>query len=157
LRQWLADFGVEHFETQEPSDLEYDSQLRVVAEWRDTETLRKDHLDNAATEVMLEGAERGDRLVARWYMLPIARIAKAYSVALNWFGGVGPVPEGMSARSALKHDSYTSRHAVIRSKMTVGVERFQKELGFMPPYWELLRIARAASEFEQPEAKSIKN
>jgi hypothetical protein len=145
LRQWLADFGVSHFETQEPSDLEYDSQLRVVAEWRDTETLRKDHMDNAATEVMLEGAERGDRLAATWYMMPIARVAKAYSVVLNWFGGVGPVPEGMSARSALKHDSYASRHAAIRSKMTAGVERFQKEHGFMPPYWELLRIARDAA------------
>jgi hypothetical protein len=35
LRRWLADFGVRHFETQEPSDLEYDPQLSVVAEWRD--------------------------------------------------------------------------------------------------------------------------
>src|SRR5262249_3111516 len=32
LRRWLADFGVRHFETQEPSDLEYDPQLVVVAE-----------------------------------------------------------------------------------------------------------------------------
>jgi hypothetical protein len=42
LRKWLSAFGVTHFETQEPSDLEYDPQLVVVAEWRDPETLRKD-------------------------------------------------------------------------------------------------------------------
>ncbi|MCK7517747.1 MAG: hypothetical protein MZV64_08560 [Ignavibacteriales bacterium] len=35
----LAGFGVKYFETQEPSDLEYDPQLSVVAEWRDLETL----------------------------------------------------------------------------------------------------------------------
>ena len=28
-------FGVEHFITQMPADLEYDPQLSVVAEWRD--------------------------------------------------------------------------------------------------------------------------
>lgn len=32
LRRWLSAFGVRHFETQEPSDLEYDPQLVVVAE-----------------------------------------------------------------------------------------------------------------------------
>ena len=36
---WLSDFGVEHFITQMPADLEYDPQLSVVAEWRDPETL----------------------------------------------------------------------------------------------------------------------
>ena len=158
LRQWLADFGVEHFETQEPSDLEYDSQLRVVAEWRDTETLRKDHMDNAATEVMLEGAERGDRLTAQWYLLPIARIAKGYSVVLNWFGAVGPVPEGMSALSALKHDEYATRHATIKSGMTKGVAQFQQQHGFAPPYWELLRLARsAAASSEQTNSNQIKH
>ena len=41
LKTWLAAFGVRNFITQEPSDLEYDPQLRVVAEWRDLETLKK--------------------------------------------------------------------------------------------------------------------
>ncbi len=47
---WLHDFGVENFVTQMPSDLEYDPQLSVVAEWRDRETLFKDHIDNAAMD-----------------------------------------------------------------------------------------------------------
>jgi len=142
LRNWLSDFGVEHFETQEPSDLEYDPQIRVVAEWRDTEILRKDHYDNAVTEVMLERADQGERLVSRWYMLPIARIAKAYSVVLNWFGGVGPVPEGMSATSALKHDWYAKRHAAIKEGVIRKAEAFSSERGYAPPYWWLLRFAR---------------
>jgi len=53
VRSWLATFGVRYFETQEPSDLEYDPQLRVVAEWHNPETLYKDHLDNAVIDVML--------------------------------------------------------------------------------------------------------
>src|SRR5438034_8361217 len=79
LRRWLASFGVRHFETQEPSDLEYDPQLVVVAEWRDAATLRKDHIDDAVIDAMLEGAEAGDVLSYAWYRLPVGRLAKAYS------------------------------------------------------------------------------
>ena len=146
LRTWLADFGVEHFETQEPSDLEYDPQLRVVAEWRDTEVLRKDRFDNAVTEVMLERAELGERLVARWYMLPVARLAKSYSVVLNWFGTIGPIPEGMSATSALKHQWYAEEHAKIKNGLVNKAEAFRAERGYFPPYWWLLRFARDVVE-----------
>jgi len=76
LRKWLEGFGVTHFETQEPSDLEYDPQLRVVAEWREPATLKKDRIDNAVTEVMLEGAEKGDNINYQWYLLPFSRIVK---------------------------------------------------------------------------------
>lgn len=145
LRNWLSDFGVEHFETQEPSDLEYDPQIRVVAEWRDTEILRKDHYDNAVTEVMLERAEQGERLDSRWYVLPIARLAKAYSVVLNWSGAIGPVPEGMSATSALKHDWYATRHAAIKEGVIQKAEAFKSERGYAPPYWWLLRFARTVA------------
>ena len=58
--RWLSYFGVTHFETQAPADLEYDPQLAVVAEWRDPETLWQDHVDNAVVEAMLEGADEGD-------------------------------------------------------------------------------------------------
>jgi hypothetical protein len=145
LRTWLADFGVEHFETQEPSDLEYDPQLRVVAEWKDTEVLRKDRYDNAVTEVMLERAEQGERLVSRWYMLPVARVAKAYSVVLNWFGREGPVPEGMSATSALKHQWYADRHEKIKEGVLRKAEKFHQERGYAPPYWWLLRFGRESA------------
>src|SRR5436190_1265485 len=47
VTSWLSAIGVKHFETQEPSDLEYDPQMRVVAEWRDSGTLSQDHADNA--------------------------------------------------------------------------------------------------------------
>ena len=76
LRRWLASFGVKNFETQEPSDLEYDPQMLVVAEWRDPGTLFADHIDNAVIDAMLEGAERGDRLEYPWYQLPLVRLAK---------------------------------------------------------------------------------
>jgi hypothetical protein len=107
---------------------------------------------------MLEGADRGDRLVAHWYRLPLARIAKAYSVVLNWLSGVGPVPEGMSALSALKHDSYASRHSAIKSEVQKSMEQFQRQHGFAPPYWQLLRLARIAAEDSgKPGSKLIKN
>jgi hypothetical protein len=142
LRKWLAAFGVRHFETQEPSDLEYDPQLVVVAEWRNPETLRKDRMDNAVTEVMLEGAEKGDELSYKWYLLPIARLVKAYSVVLNVFGKAGPVPEGMSATAALRTQDYTDKHNTINERLAAKAEQYKKEHGYEAPYWALVSLAR---------------
>ncbi|MBM2846811.1 MAG: hypothetical protein HW407_2123, partial [Bacteroidetes bacterium] len=146
LRTWLAGFGVEHFETQEPSDLEYDPQLRVVAEWRDPEQLRKDHFDNAVTEAMLEGAEQGDRPTYAWYMLPVARTMKAYSVLLNLVGSPGPVPEGMSATAALKNKYYSNKHEAIKRELVRLAEEFTRKKGYAAPYWGLLQMARVAKQ-----------
>jgi hypothetical protein len=145
VKSWLAAFGVRNFTTQEPSDLEYDPQLRVVAEWRDFETLRKDRLDNAVVDVMLEGAERGEPLKYDWYILPPARIMKAYSVILNQFGRIGPVPEGMSAAGAARNKWFSRRHGAIKEKLTILARQFQRDNGYWPPYWELIKLARRAA------------
>ncbi len=144
VTSWLAALGVRHFETQEPSDLEYDPQLRVVAEWRDPETLFKDHVDNAVIDVMLERAEAGERLGYDWHKLPFARLAKAYSVVKNWFGGIGPIPEGMSATTALRVERLTANHAAIAARLLEKAEAFKAGRGYVPPYWELVRLAREA-------------
>ncbi|MDA8239355.1 MAG: YiiX/YebB-like N1pC/P60 family cysteine hydrolase [Nitrospiraceae bacterium] len=142
LRRWLAAFGVKHFETQEPSDLEYDPQLRVVAEWRDPQTLKKDRIDNAVTEVMVEGAEKGDEIGYAWYLLPFARLVKAYSMLLNQFGKAGPIPEGMSATTALRTKEYMAKHEGLGKRLTPKIEEYKKKYGYVPPYWELVRLAR---------------
>jgi hypothetical protein len=144
LRQWLAGLGVRHFETEEPSDLEYDPQLRVVAEWRDTETLRRDHFDNAVTEAMLDAAAKGAELRYDWYLLPVGRFLKAYSVALNWIGGVGPVPEGMSATAALRNQWYSELHTSLRAVVESKAEAYRVSHGYFAPYWRLVRMAHDA-------------
>ena len=143
LRRWLADFGVRHFETQEPSDLEYDPQLVVVAEWRDPAMLLKDHIDNAVIDAMLEGANRGEAIAYPWYQLSLIRVAKAYSWVVERFGGVGPVPEGMSARAALRNKSFSAHERRIASRLTEAAFRLAQQQGFPPPYWVLLDLARA--------------
>lgn len=147
---WLGALGVRHFQTQEPSDLEYDPQLRVVAEWRDPETLFKDHLDNAILDAMLEGAERGERLDYARLKLPLVRVAKAYSLVKNRLGAVGPVPEGMSATTALRVQKMTATHAAIFASVTEAAEKFKAARGYTPPYWELLRLAREAKDRPAP-------
>jgi hypothetical protein len=144
VRAWLAAFGVTHFETQEPADLEYDPQLSVVAEWRDPETLYQDQMDNAVVDVMLEGAEAGEELSYTWYMLPIARMAKFYSLVLNGLGKVGPVPEGMSATAALRNTWFSARHVRIKMRLLDLADQFKKQHGYNPPYWELVKLAREA-------------
>lgn len=141
---WLAALGVENFETQEPSDLEYDPQMRVVAEWRDPALLFKDHADNAVIDALLEGAGRGAPLDYNRWLLPPARLAKAWSMGLNCLGKVGPIPEGMSAATALRVDRLKQRHARLAARVRTEAERFRQEHGYTPPYWDLVQIARNA-------------
>jgi hypothetical protein len=144
LRRWLGSFGVRHFETQEPSDLEYDPQLLVVAEWRDPQELFRDHIDNAVTDAMLEGADRGDRLTYAWYQLPLARLAKGYSLVRERFGSVGPIPQGMSAAAALRNRAYGARHALLAARVGEVARAWQEEHGYPPAYWTLVELGRDA-------------
>jgi hypothetical protein len=141
---WLGALGVRNFETQEPSDLEFDPQLQIIAEWRDPDTLFQDHVDNAVIDAMLETAERGVPLDFHRWKLPAVRLAKVWSVLLNQFGGVGPVPEGMSATTALRVQKLKADHAAGKAYVLAAAGKFQAEQGYVPPYWELLRFAREA-------------
>jgi hypothetical protein len=144
LAAWLAGFGVRHLITQEPSDLEYDPQLCVVAEWRDLEVLFKDHVDNAVIDVLLEAAERGRRPGYALTKLPLARAAKLYSAILNSVGGVGPIPEGMSAATALRAERLAAVHKAVADRVSALAAEFQAGRRYRPPYWELVRLAREA-------------
>lgn len=144
LVAWLSRFGVRHFETQEPSDLEYDRQLTVVAEWRDPQTLYSDHIDNAVVDAMLEGAEHGEALGYPRFLLPLARAAKGYSLLLNAVGLVGPVPEGLSAAGALRNRQFSRMHAAIKRRVVMLASEFERVHGYRPPYWDLVALARRA-------------
>jgi hypothetical protein len=143
---WLASLGARHFETQEPADLEYDPQLRLIAEWRDHVTLFKAHVDDAVTDVMLDEAKAGEGLPFKRALLPVARLLKAYSLLLNTCGKVGPVPEGMSATTSLRVDQYRRRHAAIAARLTTLADEFSAKSGYKPPYWELVRLAGRARD-----------
>ena len=142
---WLHDFGVENFVTQMPSDLEYDPQLAVVAEWRDPETLFKDHIDNAVMDAMLEKANAGSPLDYNIWQLPFVRVIKAYCVIKNLFGGIGMIPEGMSATRALKNQSFVAMHMRIKKRTQQLVDAFVKQQHYRPPYWQCVKFARIAS------------
>jgi hypothetical protein len=139
---WLASLGVRHFETQEPSDLEYDPQLRVVAEWRNPTNLLQAHLDDAVTDSMFEAARPGAPLDYSLLKLPLARIVKVYSVGLNVLGREGPVPEGMSATTALRASRFREEHRLQKEALARAADEFHARHGYWPTYWELLKMAR---------------
>jgi hypothetical protein len=147
LVRWLASLGVRHFTTLVPSDLEYDPRLGAVAEWRDISTLRQHRFDNVILDVLLEGADRGDRLGYAWYHLPAARLVKGWSVAEAFLGGVPTIPRGMSASTALRADALSHRiHPVLRATIEEKAATFLDERGYEAPYWALVEIAREALE-----------
>ncbi len=147
LMRWLASLGVRHFTTLVPSDLEYDPRLGAVAEWRDVSTLRQHRFDNVILDVLLEGADRGDRLGYAWYYLPVARMVKGWSVAQAILGGVPKIPTGMSAPTALRVDALSHRiHPALRASIEGKAAAFLDEKGYEAPYWVLFEMAREALE-----------
>ena len=142
---WLHDFGVENFVTQMPSDLEYDPQLSVVAEWRDPETLFKDHVDNAAMDALLEKANKGEAIDYNIWKLPIARLLKGYCMIKNRFGKIGLIPEGMRATQALKNETFVAMHAAVKNKTLQLADAFFKKNAYRPPYWQLVKFATSAA------------
>ncbi len=142
---WLHSFGVENFVTQMPSDLEYDPQLSVVAEWRDPETLFKDHVDNAAMDALLEKANKGANIDYNIWQLPIVRIIKGYCMIKNMFGKIGMIPEGMSATKALKNQTFVAMHIAVKNKTMQLADEFFKKNGYRAPYWQLVKFADAAA------------
>ncbi len=142
---WLHAFGVENFVTQMPSDLEYDPQLSVVAEWRDPSTLFKDHIDNAVMDALLEQANAGKQIGFDIWQLPLARVIKGYCMIKNLFGKPGLIPEGMSATKALKNQSFVAMNKKVKADTQILVDRFITNNQYRPPYWQLVAFARAAA------------
>jgi Permuted papain-like amidase enzyme, YaeF/YiiX, C92 family len=141
---WLNAFGVEHFITQMPADLEYDPQLTVVAEWRDPATLAKDHIDNAVMDIMLEQADKGAAVGYNHWMLPVVRVLKGWCVLLNKMGKVGKIPEGMSATQALKNQYVVDMHKAVKKETEALVDEFVKTKKYFPPYWQMVALAKQA-------------
>jgi hypothetical protein len=140
--RWLEAFGVKNFITLEPSDLEYDPQLIRVVEWHNPQTLLEDHIHNAATDVLLEGANAGAPLNYNRLMLPVTWGVKVYSILQTKRGHSGPIPNGMSATAALRNRWYTKQHAGLVGRLNKAVGTFRQQKGYTPPYWELVRMAR---------------
>jgi hypothetical protein len=141
---WLHSFGVENFITQMPSDLEYDPQLSVIAEWREPETLFKDHVDNAAMDALLEKANKGATIDYNIWQLPVVRVIKGYCMIKNMFGKIGMIPEGMSATKALKNQTFVAMHVDVKNKTMRMADEFMKKNGYRPPYWQLIKLAEEA-------------
>ena len=142
----LQGFGVEFFQTQEPSDLEYDAQLTVVGELRDPETLYEDHVDNAVVDAILEMADSGWTNDYNVFMLPPMRLMKGYCMAVNLFGRHCMIPEGMSAASALRHENFAAVHSRIKSTVLEKAGLFEQEKGYRPPFWRLYEMAAEAGK-----------
>lgn len=145
---WLSDFGVENFITQMPSDLEYDPQLSVVAEWRHPETLFQDHIDNAVMDALLEKANKGETIDYNIWQLPVVRVLKGYCMIKNAFGKTGMIPEGMSATKALKNQTFVTMHVQVKNKTNQLADGFFKQHGYRAPYWQLVKFAEMATSSE---------
>ncbi len=143
---WLQTFGVTNFVTQMPSDLEYDPSLMVVAEYKDPETLFKDHIDNAVMDALITKANEGATLDYNLWMLPVARVIKAYCLLKNAFGKPGIIPEGMSAVQALKNESFVKIYNEARAKTLNEAQQFSDKNKYRAPYWQLVNFANEAVE-----------
>jgi len=101
----------------------------------------KAHVDDAVTDAMLMSAPAGAPLGYNPAMLAVTRVAKGYSLLLNAMGKIGPVPEGMSATTALRVKAYRKAHSVAAAMVVARAAAFKSKDGYNPPYWRLLELA----------------
>jgi hypothetical protein len=52
---------------------------------------------------------------------------------------------GLSTRGC-RVDQFTLRHDRIVAAVMARIEPFREERGYLPPYWELVRLAREAAD-----------
>jgi len=143
LVRWLGDMGVTHFTTIVPSDLEYDPRLAPVAEWRNLESLSYDRLDNVTLDVLLEAAERGDRLGYTPLMLLPGVATKFWSGLKSVVGATPAIPDGMSVGTALRIRSLIKVvHPKLRAAIAAADVGFRAEHGYPAPFWTLTAMAR---------------
>lgn len=143
LVRWLAAMGVREFRTLVPSDLEYDAQLRAVAEWRDLPALMDYRRDNAITDVLLEQADHGRDLGFAWYTLPVGRLVKSWSVIQAALGATPTIPSGMSTGAALRVSALVSTvQPHMKEDLVAREAAFVERNGYRAPYWTLVALAR---------------
>jgi hypothetical protein len=62
----------------------------------------------------------------------------------------------MTPATALRVKTLKSDHAAIKARMLRSVEQFKTERGYVPPYWELVRLAREAKvELRSPDRPAV--
>jgi hypothetical protein len=145
LVRWLGDMGVTQFATLVPSDLEYDPRLAPVAEWRNSEALLLDRLDNVTLDVLLEGAERGDRLGYDPLAFLPGGLVKLWSGLQSALGAAPTIPAGMTIETALRTRALSNTvHPRLRAAIDNAAEQFRTRRGFPAPYWTLTDLARQA-------------
>ena len=145
LVRWLGDMGMKNFTTIMPSDIEYDPRLAPVAEWRNLETLRYDRLDNVTLDVLLEAAERGDRLGYAPLATLTGGVVKLWSGLKSVMGLNPDIPAGMSVGTALRVRSLIKDvHPELRTAIANADTKYRAEHGYPAPYWTLSALARQA-------------
>jgi hypothetical protein len=147
---WLNAFGVTNFVSQMPSDLEYDRNIELIAEWYDTDLLLNDHLYNAAMDGLYSRASLGKEPGYNHFKLPLARLLKGWCMIKNAFGGIGAIPEGMSATVALKNVWLTEQHQQLLNQLKKEVELYEKQHHHLPPYWQMVAMAEKIAKVQLP-------
>lgn len=65
---------------------------------------------------------------------------------MNRLGKAGPIPEGMSATTALRTQDYIDKHDAIGKRLEKKAVLYKKEHGYEAPYWALVSLARESKK-----------
>jgi hypothetical protein len=92
-------------------------------------------------DALIGQANKGEIIDYNNWLLPLARTIKAYSFLLNSFGKEGLIPEGMTAETALKNNTFVDRFNNLKSLTESKITYFKKENNYLPPYWQIVKMA----------------
>ena len=61
-------------------------------------------------------------------------------------GKEGVIPEGMAAETALKNNYFVDKFQKCKLETESKINKFEKTNGYLPPYWQMVRIAENSIE-----------
>ncbi|MDH3976716.1 MAG: hypothetical protein OEV42_20835 [Deltaproteobacteria bacterium] len=145
LIRWFDSLGLSGHTFLPPSYLEYDSHFVPIAEWINKEALGDERLTFAVMDALLHSAAMGAEVGYSYDEVPLALLAKTWSVLAGYRGRQPSVPDGLSPFEALRIRTLSEKVIPVLREDTRRVAHwFKEENGRNVNYLELRKIAEKA-------------
>jgi hypothetical protein len=122
-----------------PFEIEFDHRFEIAGEWYNAELLYTNRLLTAATSSIMLSHKKSDFINP--ILLPLYRVAKAYSMIIGQFDIREPIPSGVSAQSQLVYDALAKEQSKLLSDLRSELAEYEAIRNHKATYLKILQKA----------------
>lgn len=156
LGRWLGFLGLSGSKLLPPSELEYDRNLIPLFEWFNPDALRAERLTFAVIDTLTHSAGMGAEPGYAYDEVPLAFLAKTWSLLDSYRGRKPSVPDGLSPFEALRIRTLTDKIIpLIKEDIRRRAHWFKEEKGRYVNYRELQTMAEKVLQERRGDLEGI--